>query len=220
MPESIAVTPQDWSLLCPIYLPPQPPVGILYSAPVHPTHPLLPLLPSMFLCSRLTHIGALVIIYLTWPSSPLAVTYSKPTRTLTDLVDFAFFSTHPYTHCSSFGHGRPADPPDGIISVRTRPSRARRSALQPGHPSWGNHFCQTLRPARGLPFFRGLQQVIRFTQSSGPRRRPRGVMLFCVPGAAPTVKHRHLRRIERPNQKYCNGSALRLFINLLKMFAP
>jgi hypothetical protein len=70
MPESIARTPQDWSLLCPIYLP----VGILYSAPIRPPH--LPLLPSILLCSRLTHIGALVIVYLAWG---LAVTYrSQP----------------------------------------------------------------------------------------------------------------------------------------------
>ena len=66
-----------------------------HATPFTPSPPpafCLPLLPSkMFLCSRLTHMGALVILYRAHMQEQTRRRWRYRSQTLTDLVDSALF---------------------------------------------------------------------------------------------------------------------------------
>jgi hypothetical protein len=185
------------------YLP--PPVGNFLLAdacqPIHPPpNPHAPAFLLAPLCFQAKTVfvlsidayGALVIILYhalerTRPS-PLALSKSVKPRPTSWTP--RFFNKHLYTHTHLALHFvflrascQPFPPLDEIISVRAHPTSLASSISsflsQRGHthPSWDTPLSTAACPASRLPFL-GSCRVIPFTQPSGPRRRPRGVMLF------------------------------------------
>jgi len=178
MPPSLVVTMS--------YLP--PPVG-KYFLQAHATHtPCLLLAPcaskqNVFVFS-IDAYGALVILYHagTAPRRWRYRSQSNPDRPRGLRV---FLTSTLHTPSPTFVFLRASCQPfplDEIISVRAYPSSLTSSIssfVQTGlHTLLGHTFVNAACPASGLTSLLRELQVIPFTQPSGPRRRPRGVMLF------------------------------------------